>query len=150
MRYSKRKSHQQTIMFRTYILAILILLVTAYGTYRLIVRQSVEPPQTASAELAQCITDSGAKLYGTFWCPHCQRQKELFGEAIQYIAYVECTENGQRNLMSEACKQAEIDSFPTWIFGDGSRYSGEMSLEDIAKRTDCPWGSTEIQAEPIS
>ena len=42
-------------------------------------------------ELAKYLQSSGAIMYGAFWCPHCSRQKELFGkEAWKYISYVEC------------------------------------------------------------
>ena len=30
--------------------------------------------------LAQCLTDKGAKFYGAFWCSHCQEQKAEFGK----------------------------------------------------------------------
>ena len=27
---------------------------------------------------AQCIKESGAEFYGTFWCTHCQNQKKKY------------------------------------------------------------------------
>src|SRR5512143_3304835 len=40
---------------------------------------------------AQCLKDRGVRMYGAWWCPHCQEQKEKFGEASFKLApYVEC------------------------------------------------------------
>ncbi len=39
---------------------------------------------------AKCITEKGLDFYGAGWCSHCQRQKQLFGEAMKYINYIEC------------------------------------------------------------
>jgi len=86
--------------------------------------------------VAQCITDNGATFYGAFWCPHCAVQKETFGSAINNINYVECsTPDGQ--AQTQICKQKEITSYPTWEFSDGSRLTGEQSIETLASRTGC-------------
>lgn len=87
-------------------------------------------------DFAKCIKDSGAKFYGTFWCPHCQNQKADFGRSIQYVPYIECsTPDGRGQL--PVCAEADIDSYPTWEFGDGSRESGQLPLVMIAERTGC-------------
>jgi hypothetical protein len=39
---------------------------------------------------ARCLTDRGVKMYGAWWCPHCQEQKEKFGASFEYVPYVEC------------------------------------------------------------
>jgi len=145
----KRKPNRESVMFRTYVIAVLIVVVSAYGLYRLISRNDNQPSQFAVAELAKCITDSGAKLYGTFWCPHCVNQKKLFGEAIDLIDYVECTVDGQRDSMNPECAEAGITSLPTWIFGDGNRVSGEKSFTELANFTGCPWkpGEATIQTK---
>ena len=31
---------------------------------------------------AQCVSDSGARMWGAWWCPHCENQKELFGNSF--------------------------------------------------------------------
>ncbi len=85
---------------------------------------------------AQCLKESGAKFYGAFWCPHCQNQKKLFGSAEQYLPYVECsTPNGQAQLA--VCKEAGVESYPTWVFPDGSREVGEVPLARLAEKTSC-------------
>jgi hypothetical protein len=148
MGYHTKKSQRETIMFRTYIIAILIMIVIVYGIYRLIEGRATTQaiPQAALAEFAQCLTDHGVKLYGTFWCPHCQRQKALFGDAVELINYVECTVDGRRDLLAKECQTAGIDSFPTWIFGDGSRQSGELSFAELAERSGCLWESSASQS----
>jgi thiol-disulfide isomerase/thioredoxin len=88
-------------------------------------------------QLAQCLKDSGAVFYGAFWCPHCMRQKELFGkEAVAALAYVECSTPDGKSQTS-ACKEKKIESYPTWEFKDGSRLTGEVSLSELAKKTSC-------------
>ncbi len=87
-------------------------------------------------ELAQCLTDSGAKLYGAYWCGHCADQKELFGENLKYLSHMECDSRGE-NADPEACAEAGIKAFPTWILGDGSVLVGTQQLETLAEKADC-------------
>ncbi len=87
-------------------------------------------------EFAQCLKDSGAKFYGAFWCSHCQNQKAAFGAAADKLPYVECsTPDGQGT--QSVCTQAGISGYPTWVFADGSRASGEQSLQTLADKTGC-------------
>ena len=84
-------------------------------------------------ELAKYLQSSGARMYGAFWCPHCSRQKELFGrEAWKYIDYVECSPKGYRSKFA-TCIDQKVDGYPTWKFGNGKEQGGEMELADIAK-----------------
>lgn len=85
---------------------------------------------------AQCITDSGAKMYGAYWCPHCQAQKKIFGSSWDNINYIECATPGS-NQQTTACNAAGIKSYPTWIFGDEKQLSGELSLQQLATFTGC-------------
>ena len=85
---------------------------------------------------AKCLTAKGAQMYGAWWCPHCADQKELFGNAFQYIRYHECSPEGQR-IETEGCKQAGIQHFPTWQFPDGSRTEGTLPLATLSQKTGC-------------
>lgn len=85
---------------------------------------------------AQCITASGAKMYGAYWCPHCQNQKAEFGDSVKYVPYVECDPAGE-NANPSACQAAGILGYPTWVFGNGEKIPGELPLEEIAFRTNC-------------
>lgn len=87
--------------------------------------------------LAKCLGEKGAKFYGAFWCPHCKEQKELFGSSAKYLPYIECsTPDGKGQ--TDVCKQANIQSYPTWEFADGSRTSGVVALVSLAQKTSCP------------
>src|SRR3989338_9696221 len=64
-------------------------------------------------EFAKCLTEKGAVMYGTFWCPHCARTKKMFGSSFKYIKYVECDPRGN-NEQSEFCIEKKIDKYDTW------------------------------------
>jgi hypothetical protein len=86
---------------------------------------------------AQCLGTKGAKMYGAFWCPHCESQKELFGSSFQYAPYVECGVKGSRTP-AQVCVDAGIKHYPTWVFADGARVEGEHPLEFLSQETGCP------------
>lgn len=86
---------------------------------------------------AKCLTQSGVKMYGAFWCPHCQTQKEMFGPlGFKEINYIECGE-GVENSKHELCQKKGIAGLPTWEFADGSRAEGEVTLAQLAQRSGC-------------
>lgn len=99
-----------------------------------------EQTSVASESFAKCLTQNGAKFYGAWWCSHCQNQKKLFGDSFQYVNYVECeqTPGTSRGSLTDTCKTAQIASFPTWIFADGTRKTGEMTLAQLAEKSGCP------------
>lgn len=81
-------------------------------------------------ELAQRLTKAGARVYGASQCSACQYQKQLFGNSWQYINYVECAIPAGRG-QAQACSEAGIMTYPTWVFPDGERISGVRSPEDL-------------------
>lgn len=85
---------------------------------------------------AQCLTDGGVKMYGAYWCPHCQNQKKMFGSSWDNINYIECS-LPNRAGQTDVCIAAEIQSYPTWEFADGSRAQGELTFEDLSLRSGC-------------
>ena len=86
---------------------------------------------------AQCLKDKGVVFYGAFWCPHCQNQKVMFGKSAKLLPYVECsTPDGKGQLA--ICQEKKIEGYPTWEFADGSRESGEVSLDRLSGKTGCP------------
>ncbi|MGB3135860.1 MAG: vitamin K epoxide reductase family protein [Nodosilinea sp.] len=98
----------------------------------------VGPPITtasgpAEVALANHLRDSGATMYGAWWCPHCHDQKQLFGaEASTVFEEVECAEDGQ-NSQADLCRsKPEITGFPTWEIS-GEFYSGTQSLARLAE-----------------
>ncbi|MGH7894150.1 MAG: hypothetical protein ACREQL_05730 [Candidatus Binatia bacterium] len=87
-------------------------------------------------EFARCLRNSPATFYGTFWCPQCDRQRQMFGRSERYLHYVECAyDNG--GGQTPACRRARIERYPTWEFGDGSRVTGRQSLEQLSRRSGC-------------
>ena len=97
---------------------------------------STNPPEkvTVFDDFAQCVADSGALLYGAYWCPNCQDQKDMFDGSAK-LSYIECsTVNRQQ---TKQCADAGITAYPTWVFGDGSREQGTIPMDMIAERTGC-------------
>lgn len=89
---------------------------------------------------AKCLTDRGVKMYGAWWCPHCQEQKEMFGETSFKLApYVECGVPGDPKGKNPVCVDAGIKRFPTWQFPPtGERMEQVISLEALSDKTGCP------------
>lgn len=88
-------------------------------------------------EFAKCLNEKGAKMYGAYWCPHCQNQKEAFGESWKYVNYIECSLPGDKGQTQE-CKDAGIEGYPTWVFAGGERVEGEASFKELSELTNCP------------
>lgn len=108
---------------------LIVLGLIAFGVWR-----SLKPsPYTA---FAQCLTDKGVKMYGAWWCPHCAAQKQVFGNAFKKITYIECSPNGTKEMSAE-CKAAGIEGYPTWVFSDGTKTSGEQTTGDLARASGC-------------
>lgn len=88
--------------------------------------------------LAKCMTNKGAKFYGAYWCGHCANQKELFGDAMKFVDYVECADESNPQVQVDACNEAGISGYPTWVI-NGQKYPGEQSLEKLASLTGCQY-----------
>lgn len=89
------------------------------------------------AGFAQCIAGKKAVMYGSFWCLHCDEQKELFGGSFKHVPYVECSIPGSRE-MTFSCKAAQIRQTPTWILTNGERLIGVQPLQKLSEKTGCP------------
>lgn len=116
-------------------LGLLILVLVPIGWYAVTAARPAVNREEAE-HLAQCLTDSGAKMFGAYWCSHCQSQKQLFGAAFSRINYIECSlPDGQ--TQTQVCREAGIKGYPTWEFGDGSRAEGQLTLAALAEKTEC-------------
>lgn len=82
-----------------------------------------------------CLTQNNAKMYGAYWCPHCQNQKDMFGSSWKYVNYVECDNNGQQAAI---CTQAGVRGYPTWTFNDKIEREGELTFTDLSTYSGCP------------
>lgn len=87
-------------------------------------------------DFAECLTNSGVKMYGAYWCPHCTEQKNMFGKSWSKINYIECSLPNMAGT-TQFCVDAEIAKYPTWEFSDGSRIEGVLSFQVLSSRTDC-------------
>lgn len=87
-------------------------------------------------EFAKCLADSGFKFYGAYWCPHCQDQKEMFGNSADELPYIECS-LPKRAGQTTACIQAGITSYPTWELPSGKRLSGVIGIEELRSLSGC-------------
>ncbi|MGF1494466.1 MAG: vitamin K epoxide reductase family protein [Microcoleaceae cyanobacterium] len=99
-----------------------------------ITREAIAQKVSGSAEmdLAHHLTQIGAKQYGAYWCPHCQEQKQYFGQAaFNLIQYIECDPGG-KDAQPQQCKDAGIKAYPTWEI-NGKLHTGLMTLEQLAK-----------------
>lgn len=96
----------------------------------------VQRRKNAPSGLAQCIARSGAKFYGAYYCHYCESEKRRFGKDAKYLPYVECTERGTPEEQNE-CKSKGVSGYPTWIFADGSRLSGDLPIETLSQKTNC-------------
>ncbi len=129
------KMTKTTIAYGVFVIALLALMI--------FVRNQTESTQeetvTANSPIdtfAQCISESGATFYGTFWCSHCKAQKELFQNSKK-LPYVECSTPDGQNQTKE-CADKGIEGYPTWIFADGTKASGEQTFEKLSEKTSCP------------
>lgn len=94
---------------------------------------SPKPTDPKIDKLAMCLTEKGVAMYGAYWCSHCQNQKKIFGESFKYVKYIECTQEIKN------CEEKNIEGYPTWIFKDGSRLSGEQPLLVLAQKVSCEY-----------
>ncbi|VVC02563.1 Uncharacterised protein [Candidatus Bilamarchaeum dharawalense] len=93
-------------------------------------------PKGHYPNFAKCLTDNNVKMYGAWWCTHCADQKALLGDSWHLVNYVECsTPDGKGR--TQVCIDANVSSYPTWVFQDGKRYQGPLLLDELSNRTGC-------------
>ena len=94
-------------------------------------------PGNQYVSFAQCLDEKGVRMYGSFWCSSCAKQKKLFGaEAEQYLPLVECDPRGA-DEESELCIKKNIIGYPTWELPGGDMIVGVTELHVLAERTGC-------------
>jgi len=96
----------------------------------------ITPPAINLDDFAQCLTNKSVVFYGAYWCPHCQNNKALFGDSFKYVNYIECGVEGNVQLQTQQCQDAQISGYPTWIV-NGEKLAGEQTLENLARLTGC-------------
>jgi hypothetical protein len=94
--------------------------------------------------LAECISESGAKFYGAYWCPFCARQLKYFGEHAELLPYIECSEKGSTDMLPK-CER--FMGLPTWTFVNHIPREGVLTPEALATTTGCPLVSKDPKTE---
>ena len=84
-------------------------------------------------ELAKCLTENNVKMYTSANCPACLTQKNMFGDAAEFLDIVECDQEGQQE-----CEDMAIKATPTLIVNN-IKYAGVLSLEGLAELADCEY-----------
>jgi len=111
-----------------YFLFVLVILIVISGCNS---NNDVAPETQGEQDtLAQCLTEKGAKMYGTEWCGYCKKQKESFGSSFQYVDYVNCEEKPNE------CQEAGVKGYPTWKI-NGENYAGLQPLDRLATLSGC-------------
>jgi len=67
----------------------LIVLGVAIAGIGFVVLKPEKQPALALDSFAQCLAQKEVTMYGADWCPHCQKQKQLFGKSAKYLPYVD-------------------------------------------------------------
>jgi len=80
--------------------------------------------------LAKCLTEKEVIMYGVEWCGYCNNQKSAFGDAFQYVTFVDCDKDKKR------CAEAGIRGYPTWVI-NGEASPGGKSLDQLASLAGC-------------
>jgi len=133
---------------KTTIWIILILLVVI-GGYTFFSAPKTDTPtvvEVADGEydtFAQCIYDSGLRVYGSATCSFCTKQKDMFEGSAAYLKEIECDPRNPGS-QTELCIQKNISHTPTWVHEDEEgnevfRFqAGVLSLETLSERSGCP------------
>jgi glutaredoxin len=96
----------------------------------------LNPAEAKYDEFTKCLSDNGVTMYGAYWCPHCNAQKQMFGNSWAQVNYVECSLPDKAGQTQE-CMESGIKSYPTWEFQNGLRIEGEIPLEKISSLSGC-------------
>ena len=144
---ARHHTDKRALRLRTAVIFAIIAVLAVYAYIRMSDRGEDKPDERVA--LAQCLSEKGAKFYGAYWCPHCAAQKKAFGKSIKYVNYIECAIPGDAQAQTQVCKDAGITGYPTWVFADGSRLSGEVSLVSLAEKTGCPYPGAETEKSEI-
>lgn len=103
------------------------------------------PQGEPGMDLVQFAIDLDAALvrfYGANWCPACTEQKDLFEDGGKDLPFIEVTD-GNRNLLPQFATTQIFDdpanpAFPRWIFPNGERRTGVLTLQEISTLSGVP------------
>ena len=85
-------------------------------------------------QLADQLNAMGAKFFGAHWCPACKEQMRLFGkQAGRRLNYVECGLPDKYPDQVSQCRDARIQSIPTWTRPGATRLEGVQSINTLER-----------------
>ncbi len=125
------------IFILTVVAIIVLIVVLAVASSKEEAKKQNPTRLSALDKVAQCLSDQEAKFYGASWCPHCANQKALFMKSVKKVPYIECSTGGAGSPQTQVCIDAEIQSYPTWVFADGERLTAEVAPIDLASKVSC-------------
>ena len=88
-----------------------------------------DTPEVSGEETARCIGQN-SELYVQLGCSHCETQKELFRENVQYLNIIDCT------VDKEKCIEVDIRGTPTWVINE-EKVLGIQTIEQLKELTGC-------------
>lgn len=91
----------------------------------------------ASLLVAECLAAKQAKLYGNCYVREFGAQVKVFGDAIGAVPLVMCLTCMESYGANAECHANKIQDYPTWIFADGTRVTGVLTLGELVKRAGC-------------
>lgn len=130
------------LIMRNTISVLVVVILLIVGAVFLFNNKNGEREVGVYDEFAQCIYDSGLRMYGSATCSFCAKQRKLFEGSEEFIKEIECD---PRNIGNEAerCINKNISHTPTWILedeegNDVTRFeAGVMSLERLSEESGC-------------
>lgn len=129
----KKSSHApRTSAGKLVLFAIVFASIVIYGANSIHSSQDfIGDSNSYQVALAKHLGSIGAKMYGSYKCPHCIDQKKEFGSAFNFIEYVECDNRGA-NANPSLCFARGIATYPTWEI-KGKYYKGQYKLSKLAE-----------------
>ena len=116
-------------------IAVAVIIGLMHGYYSGLFQPAEDPRLKA---LAIHLEQSGAKFYGAYWCPECNKQKDHFGASADRLPYIECTPDGRDGTLAFACVLKDINGYPTWII-NGQRHRGVLTPQRLAQYSGFQW-----------
>lgn len=101
---------------------------------------NIEPEEVAKSineqEKLLCLSEKTIILYGASWNSDTTKQKNLLGDSLSKISYVECSVQGDYKSQTEECSKEKIEAYPTWKIV-GNKYMGVYTLNELFELAGC-------------
>lgn len=105
--------------------------IVLFGITAVLLQKPESEPSSLYDAFAKCLAERTVTMYGAEWCPHCQNEKQAFGNSFRFVPYVECPDEPAR------CLEKGISGYPTWLFPNGKKLTGEQGLAKLSEESGC-------------